>query len=219
MTKQGLTHAALILDRSGSMQRIKSDMEGALNTFINTQQQVPGDCTVSLYLFDDLYEPAWENVPLANVPSITIEPRGSTSLRDALGKTINRLGNQFREMPEDQRPEKVLVVTITDGLENSSREYTSQQVREMIKHQEEKYGWAFTYLGANQDAFLVAGEMGIDLSRTSNYGANAKGTQALSTSLNAATTRMRGAVGQSASSSYGYTGEEQEAGDQSVTSP
>lgn len=199
------------------MEQIRSDMEGALNSFLADQKTVPGDCEVTLVQFDTDYDIVWENRDIKTVPSITIRPRGATALLDAVGKTINRLGQNLAALPEDQRPEKVLVVIITDGRENSSFEFSRQHVREMIQHQEEKYGWAFSYLGANQDSFEEALTFGIAARGVSNYGANYKGTQTLSSTLSAATTRMRGAVGQSASASYAFTEEEQDAGDKTTS--
>lgn len=215
--KQGLTHIALILDRSGSMSDIKEDMEGALNTFITDQKTVPGDCTVSLYQFDDRYEKVFEYIDIEHVNQITMAPRNMTALYDAIGKTVNAMGEHFASLDESERPEKVIVVIITDGLENSSREFNQDKVREMIKHQEEKYGWAFTYIGANQDAYSVGWGMGVAKGSSMNYGASHAGTQALAANLSGAVLRSRTTVG-SAASSFSYTQEEQDAADQTVGS-
>jgi len=216
MTKQGLTYIALILDRSGSMEEIRDDMEGALNAFVTDQKTVPGDCQLSLYQFDDRYETIFEHLNIEKVSKITIVPRNSTALWDAVGTTIDRLGRYFESLPEDERPEKVIVATITDGKENASREYSADKVRGMIQLQEEVYGWAFTYIGANQDAYAVGGSMGVNASSSLNYGANYKGTQAVGQTLSAAVTRTRMAGGP-ASQSYSYTSEEQDAADQTTT--
>lgn len=217
MTKTGFTYIGLIVDRSGSMDLIKTDMEGALNHFLTEQKKVPGECEASLYTFDTHHETPWEHRPLQGVPFVRIEPRGGTALLDAIGLTVNRMGQHFSSLPEDQRPEKILVIIVTDGMENSSKEFSRDKIAEMIKHQEDHYGWAFTYLGANQDSFNEAGILGFSQNRTANYGANTAGTQSVSANLIAATTRMRGAAGQNASSSYLYTPEEQDAGDQTVS--
>jgi von Willebrand factor type A domain len=215
MTQQGFTYLALIVDRSGSMSTIKTDMEGALNTLLVDQRKVEGKCQVSLYQFDDRYEALWEHRDIQSAPPITIHPRNSTALYDAIGRTINHLGVHFRQMNEEDRPEKVVVAIITDGLENSSREFDLTAVREMIRHQEDVYGWAFTYIGANQDAYAVGGGMGLAKGSTYNYGANTGGTQSVSASLSSAITRTRMAGGP-ANASYSFTEEEQEAGDATV---
>lgn len=215
MTKQGLTYIAMVLDRSGSMSAIKDDMEGALNTFLTDQKTVPGDCQVSLYQFDDRYEVVYEHHDIEHAPKVIIEPRNATALWDGIGKTIDRLGEHFSKMAEDDRPEKVIVSIITDGMENASHEYDAQKVRDMIKRQEEVYGWAFTYIGANQDAYAVGGSMGVAASNSLNYGANYAGTQAVGSTLSAAVTRTR-MKGGAAAQSFSYTSEEQDEADQTT---
>lgn len=215
MTKQGLTYIAMILDRSGSMSDIKTDMEGALNTFLTDQKTIPGDCQVSLFQFDDEYEAVFTHQDIEFVPKVEIVPRNMTALYDAVGKTVNWLGEHFNKMKEEDRPEKVIVVIITDGLENASKEFTQDKVREMIKHQEEVYGWAFTYIGANQDAYAVGGSVGVAASSSLNYGANFRGTQVVGQTLSSAVTRTR-MKGGPASASYSYTDEEQDAADLTV---
>lgn len=215
MTKQDYTYIGLILDRSGSMASIKEDMEGALNTFIEDQKKVPGRCDVSLVQFDDVVENVFLHKPLYDVQKIVLTPRNMTALYDAIGKTINTLGEYFKRLPEDQRPEKVLIVTITDGHENHSREFSHSQIKDMITHQTDKYGWQFTFIGANQDAIMTGTGLGVDRTKGLTFGANKGGTQAVGMSLSSATTRFRGSpVG----SSYGYTSEEQEEAEKTASS-
>ena len=183
--KQGLTYIIFVIDRSGSMESIRTDMIGGFNAFIREQKSVnPGDCRVVAYKFDTVYEPMFEDKPLAEVPELTTEtyePRGSTALYDSLAKTIVDIGARLAALPEDQRPERVLIATITDGEDNSHltgdfKHYTSEQVKEMVDHQRTVYSWDFAYIGANQDAWAVGGNMGYAASSTLNYVADSDGT-------------------------------------------
>ena len=114
------TDITVILDRSGSMSTIKTDMEGGLNSFFAKQRELDGLCKVSLHQFDDKYETVFENKDIADVPEVKLEPRGMTALLDAIGKTVNSLGLRLSELNESDRPGKVVVLIITDGFENHS---------------------------------------------------------------------------------------------------
>lgn len=195
--KKGLTEIIFIVDRSGSMETIRKDMIGGFNNFIKEQLKVPTDCKVSFYQFDT-YDPkvetVYENRELKQVPQLTTEtfvPRGSTPLLDAVATVVRKVGDRLATTPEDQRPEKVLVVVITDGEENSSTEWNSEQVKQMIEHQEEKYKWEFVYLGANQDAWSVGGNLGFKSSSTLAYVASAGGTKGMWDSLSDKTAKYR----------------------------
>ena len=78
------------------------------------------------------------------------------------GETIDRVGERLNETPEEERPEKVIVSILTDGLENASEEYTYEQVGARIKRQQENYKWEFIFLAANQDAVASASRISID---------------------------------------------------------
>ena len=177
--KPGKTELIIILDRSGSMSGIRSDMEGGLKSFIEKQKTLPGECLVSVYKFDDIYETVFETRPIKDVGDIPLVPRGSTALHDAMGKTINRVGVRLAKTPEEDRPTLVMVMTITDGQENASRQFTADQVKELVKHQTDTYKWDFTFLGANQDAVLTAQNLGIVGAKAMTYNATAGGSQAL----------------------------------------
>ncbi|HKK18812.1 MAG TPA: vWA domain-containing protein [Opitutales bacterium] len=162
--KADLTYIAFILDRSGSMQSMAEEAIGGFNAFLKEQQNEEGDARLSLILFDHEYTPVVENRLIDEVEPLsakTYEPRGTTALLDAMGRTIDDLGKQMAAMPEEARPETVIVVTLTDGLENSSKDYTRAKVAERIKHQEEKYGWEFMFLGANMESINEARDFGI----------------------------------------------------------
>ena len=163
MTDPDYVHYILIIDRSGSMMRIASDAEGGIKSFITKQLEgVDGDKrTVSLYQFDTVHEKVYDFDLLKKAKNYKLLPRGGTALLDACGYAITQEGEKLALMVEEQRPGYVMVVIVTDGQENSSKEYTRAQVKEMTEHQQSKYGWRFTYLAANQDAFAEAASIGI----------------------------------------------------------
>jgi Mg-chelatase subunit ChlD len=146
------TQIAFILDRSGSMGSMAQEAIGGFNAFLKEQQKEKGEARLSLILFDHEYTPVVENRPIEEVRPLnakSYEPRGMTALLDAMGRTIDDLGKQLAEMPERERPGTVIVVTLTDGLENSSQEYTYDRLGEMIEHQKDAYNWEFLFLGSN----------------------------------------------------------------------
>lgn len=161
MTKPNLTEIVCVLDRSGSMVNIRADMEGAFNTFIVGQREVPGECAVTLVRFDDQYESVYQAMPIQHVPPLQIVPRNSTALFDAVGRAISDVGARLAATPEHDRPGRVVFIIITDGQENASREFSRERVFNMITHQREKYQWQFMFMGADQDAYAAAGQMGI----------------------------------------------------------
>lgn len=156
-----LTDITMVIDRSGSMQSIQSDAEGGINSFIEQQQQEPGEANVTLVQFDTDYEFVHSGVPIRQIPAFKLVPRGSTALLDAVGRAVNETGARLAAMDESQRPGLVVFVIVTDGEENSSREFTRDQIRTMVEHQQSAYKWQFTFLAANQDAFAAGGSMGI----------------------------------------------------------
>ena len=179
--KQGYTHIHFILDRTGSMESIKKDTIGGFNAFIKEQQAAPGEATMTLVQFDtqDPYEVIIDRKPIKDAKELTgrtFVPRGSTPLYDAIGRGINELGKQLSDLPEDQRPEKVAFVILTDGEENSSKEFVQSKVLEMIKHQKDVYNWQFMFLGANIDAIETAVGLGINPQAAITFAASAIGT-------------------------------------------
>ncbi len=176
MAKQGLTEIVCVLDRSGSMESVREDSIGGFNRFLKDQKAAPGEARMTVTIFDTVYEIIHDGKPIAEVPDLTHEtyiPRGMTALLDAVGRTIDNVGARLKGLTEDERPEKVIFVILTDGQENASKEYTREKLLASINHQQEKYGWEFLYLGANQDAFAVARGIGIAVSGTQLYHADA----------------------------------------------
>lgn len=172
MTNPKYTLIAVVLDRSGSMHRVRDATIEGLNAFITSQQQTPGCADMTLVQFDDQYEVNYECRPIEEVSPLTHEtymPRGMTALLDAIGRTIDSTGKKLAAMPENERPGKVIFVVQTDGDENCSHEYTRERVFDMIKHQREVYNWEFMFLGANQDAIASATSLGMLPSSGLNY--------------------------------------------------
>jgi len=167
--RSDLTDITLVVDRSGSMQERRADAQGGVNAFIQKQAEEPGEALLTLVQFDTEYEIVHSGTPIHKVPEYTLEPRGATALLDAVGRAINETGNRLAAVEEADRPGLVVFVITTDGLENSSREFTKAQIKEMIQHQQEKYDWHFTFLGANQDAFAEAGGLGIRPASAAQY--------------------------------------------------
>ena len=173
---QNLTEIVFILDRSGSMSGLENDTIGGFNGFVKKQAEA-GQTSLSTVLFDDRYEILHNGID-AGKAVLTGEEyftRGSTALLDAVGRTINDVGKRLNEMPEDLRPGKVIFVITTDGLENSSREFGYDEVKRMITHQSEKYGWEFVFMGANIDAAKEGGKIGISADRSLNFVADSDG--------------------------------------------
>lgn len=178
--KKNLTELVFILDRSGSMQGLERDTIGGFNAMLEKQKKEPGEAFVSTVLFDDYTEVLHDRVKLGEVRPITEREyfvRGCTALLDAVGGAIRHIGNIHKYARPEDVPEHTLFVITTDGMENASRRYSAEKVREMIRHQKERYGWEFLFLGANIDAVETAGALGIDADRAVNYHCDSAGTR------------------------------------------
>lgn len=194
---QNLTEMVFILDMSGSMWSLTSDTIGGYNTLINNQKKEKGDANVTTVLFNDKYMTLHDRANIKDVKEMTdreYSPCGSTAMLDAIGNTITSIGKKLAEMPEADRPGSVIVTIITDGYENRSREYTWNQVKEMITHQREKYNWVFTFIGANIDTMVVGNNLGIDARLSKSYTANSRGVDSVYKSVSKATTMAREAT-------------------------
>ena len=177
--KKGLTEIVFILDRSGSMGGLENDTIGGYNSMIEKQKKEEGEAYISTILFDNETEVLHDRVPLDKVEPITEKEyfvRGSTALLDAIGSAINHIGNIHKYARDEDVPEKTLFIITTDGMENSSREYSYDKVRKMVVRQKVKYNWEFIFLGANIDAVSVADRFGVDKSRAVRYECDSAGT-------------------------------------------
>ena len=197
---ENLTHIIFLIDRSGSMSIIKESVLSGFNNLIREQKKINvGETKLSLYQFDTFFQCDYEMVDISDVSILTedgFSPRGGTALYSSLGKLIADYGKKLSSLEESKRPKRVLVVTITDGENNSvlleeKKQYTQQEVFDMIKHQQEKYSWEFAYIGANQDSWKVGNGLSIDGSKTLNYTANHSGSIAMFHTLNDSVTNYR----------------------------
>ncbi|MBE7073038.1 MAG: hypothetical protein E7383_09895 [Ruminococcaceae bacterium] len=177
--KKGLTEIVFILDRSGSMSGLESDTIGGYNSMIEKQKKEEGEALISTVLFDGQTDVLHDRVPLDKISPITEKEyyvRGSTALLDAVGGAIHHIGNVHKYAREEDVPEKTLFIITTDGMENSSRQYSYDKVKKMIEKQKEKYHWEFIFLGANIDAVGVADRFGVDRQHAVRYECDSAGT-------------------------------------------
>lgn len=169
MPDQTLTHLAMLLDRSGSMQTIKQATEQGFDLFLAEQRDAPGRCTVTLAQFDNEYEEVYTDLDVREVPPLDLRPRGMTALLDSIGRLVQTTALRIAQLPEDQRPGAVIVGIMTDGLENASKEYTHAAIKALVTEREEQFGWTFLYMGANQDAIEVGASLGVKRERSLTY--------------------------------------------------
>jgi len=166
------TELVFILDKSGSMANMVEDVVGGFNAMIEKQKKIEGEMLVSAVAFANTQKVIYDRVPISEVKPMTLEdyqPNGCTALLDAIGRAIHHIGNIHKYARKEDVPVKTLFVIATDGMENASHRYSSEQVKEMIKRQEEKYGWEFLFLAANIDAVETAAHIGIRRDRAANY--------------------------------------------------
>ena len=192
--KRDLTELVFVLDRSGSMSGLEADTIGGFNALIEKQKKVPGKCYVTTVLFDNECETLHDRVELQQIRPMTerdYSVRGCTALLDALGGAIRHIVNIHRYARPEDVPAHTTFVIMTDGLENASRRYSSAEVKEMIRHEKEKYGWEFLFLAVNIDAVETAGRMGIGADRAVNYHADSRGTRVAYEAVSAAVRMQR----------------------------
>ena len=192
--KKNLTELVMILDRSGSMGGLEKDTIGGYNSMLLRQRETEGEVLVSTVLFDNESEVLYDRVPLREMPQMTEKEyfvRGCTALLDAIGGAIHHMGNVHKYAREEDRPEKTIFVITTDGMENASRQYSLEKVRQMVERQKEKYGWEFLFLGANMDAIETAGRFGIAPERAVRYQCDEEGTAVNFRALGKAVSRVR----------------------------
>lgn len=178
--KNNFIELVFILDRSGSMSGLEKDTIGGFNSMLEKQKAADGECRITTVLFDNNYTLLHDRIDIRAVSPMTDEEYfvgGSTALLDAVGRTINKLVNVQKSTAEDFRAEKVMFVIITDGEENSSREYSADKVREMIEREKTEYDWEFIFLGANIDAVQTASRFGISADRAVDYVPDGEGTR------------------------------------------
>lgn len=170
--RKDMVEVVFIMDRSGSMSGLEADTIGGFNAMLEKQKKESDNIIWSTLLFDHITEVIHDRVPVDDVKELDEETyfvRGCTALLDAVGGAIHHIGNVHKYAREEDVPAKTLFVITTDGMENSSVSYTYKKVKQMIKRQQEKYGWEFIFLGANMDAVDVAGRIGISEERAASF--------------------------------------------------
>ena len=193
MTDSQRTLIAVLLDRSGSMESIKTDTEGGFNAFMGEQRAQPGEARVTLAQFDTEYDVVYANRPIADVPPLALQPRGATALLDGIGRLVTDVGAELAAQADAERPGHVIVVVMTDGYENSSVEWTLDAVRAAIERQERDYSWDFVFLGANIDAVAVGRGMGFAADKSLTYAASDGGVASAMASTTSYVSRKRAA--------------------------
>ena len=175
-----LTEIVFILDRSGSMAGLEGDTIGGFNAMVEKQKKEQGEALLSTILFADNSMVLYDRVNIKKVEPMTEQQYrvgGCTALLDAIGGAVHHIANVHKYAREEDRPAKTVFVITTDGMENASRAYTYDEVQRMLKHEQEKYGWEFLFLGANMDAISAARSFGIRPDRAVRYSLDSEGTE------------------------------------------
>ena len=175
-----VTELVFILDRSGSMSSMAKEAVGGFNSFLEEQKKLPGDAKLTVALFDHEYMLLCDGKNIKEVEPLTdktYEPRGTTALLDAVGRTLDQVGKRINSAnhscsacgTDTKKPTKVLVAILTDGLENASKDYKKARINEMIAHHKKNHDWQFLFLAANQDAFSEGSSLGVLHNMSMNY--------------------------------------------------
>ena len=192
--KSNLLHICFVLDESGSMYNSIDDVIGGFQKLIDEQKgEKNGECIISLYRFSDTVKKDYIGKPVDEVSKLIYSPGGCTAMNDGVGTAIDEIGKWLSDMDESERPSKNMIVIMTDGQENASKEYNFDTVKAKIKHQEEKYSWTFVYMGTNLQDLKDANRLGIKMRSVSgsrniaaNYSHIDTYAKALRSSTNAA---------------------------------
>src|SRR5262252_795197 len=188
------TDITVILDRSGSMQSTRDDAMNGFNALVADQKTAAGAAWLSLVQFDDKYQVDYTETPMADVPALTqatYQPRGSTALLDAIGRTIDSTSQRLAARPLPDRPDKVIIVVITDGMENASQRFTGAAISEKIAHHRDDDKWEFMFIGSNQDAIMTASKMNIPHTHALSYSDSSFGTDVAFRATSASLSSLR----------------------------
>ncbi|MBE6669716.1 MAG: VWA domain-containing protein [Ruminococcaceae bacterium] len=192
--KNNVTELVFILDRSGSMSGFEADTIGGFNSTIEKQKKQEGKVYVSTVLFDNYSEVLHDRVDINEIKPMTdkdYDVRGCTALLDAIGGAIRHIGNIHKYARPEDVPEHTIFVITTDGMENASQHYSSEDIKAKIKRQTEKYGWEFIFLAANINAVETAESIGIRRDRAANYRQTEKGVERSYYAMSEAITSVR----------------------------
>lgn len=194
MSKKDLTEIVCVIDRSGSMINMCQEAIGGFNSFLEDQKKEVGEAKLTLVLFDHEYKKIYDGASITNVLPLdnkSYQPRGTTALLDAIGRTVDDVGQRLSTISEEERPEKVIVSIMTDGYENASKDYSLDKVREMITHQRDRYQWEFVFLGSSLEANKMAANAGIAMANISGFAATGDGVKAAYATISTRTSNYR----------------------------
>jgi uncharacterized protein YegL len=191
MTNPDYTAYLMITDVSGSMWSIMADAEGGIRQFVTDQAALPGQATLSFYEFNTEHKLVHDFAHLQAAAQYTMIPSGGTALLDAVGTAVTEFGQRLADMPENERPGKVMVFITTDGEENRSTEWTHETVKALLVQQQEQYGWAISYAAANVDAFAEAAKIGIGAQGTMAFASTGEGVSESYTRMTKSATQFR----------------------------
>lgn len=192
--KKGLTEMVFILDKSGSMEGLQSDTIGGFNSMIRKQKEIEGEAIISTVMFNHSVDVIHNRVDIKETDLLTTKDYivgGTTALLDAIGRTVRQIKEVYAETLREDRPDKVVFVITTDGLENASREFTYEKVKSMIQDVKDKYHWEFLFLGANIDVVSEAARFGIDEDHAVRHLSDSMGTSRNFETINEAITSVR----------------------------
>lgn len=192
--KNGIAELVFILDRSGSMAGMEQDTIGGFNSMIERQRKLEGTAYISTVLFSNYSKVLHDRVDITKIEPLNENQYivgGSTALLDAIGGAIHHIGNVHKYARPEDVPEHTIFIITTDGMENASQMYGSEKVKQMIKRQEERYGWEFVFVAANIDAVETADNLGIRRERAANYNQTKEGTQSVYEAVDCLMTSVR----------------------------
>ena len=192
--KNGITEMVFIIDKSGSMAGMEEDTVGGFNAMIEKQKKLDGKCYVSTVLFSNRSSVLHDRIDIQKIEPLTEREYcvgGGTALLDAIGGAIHHIGNVHKYARNEDVPEHTIFVITTDGMENASCEYDSERVKQMIRRQEERYGWEFLFVAANIDAVETARNIGIRRERAANYRQTKEGVSRSYYAMSEAITAVR----------------------------
>ena len=195
--RKDLTELVMILDRSGSMCGLEADTIGGFNSMIERQKRAEGEALVSTVLFSNESTVIHDRVDVQKIKPLTEQEYsayGCTALIDAIGQAIHHIGNVHKYARKEDVPEHTIFVIKTDGMENASHRYTSDEVKKMVEKKKEKYGWEFLFLGANIDAVETAKHFGIARDRSVNFHNDSVGVRLNFEEVGGAVKRMRASM-------------------------
>lgn len=183
-----------IIDKSGSMDSIIDSAISGFNEFLQDQKRVEGNALVTTVLFSTMYQKLYEDLDIQNCEFLNkdnYKPNGGTALYDAIAKTINHEIDKLGALPVEERPEKILCVILTDGFENSSKDFSKDQIKKLVTEMKEDFKWEFIFLAANENASFAAEAMGISKGNSYAFTNDSDGLNAAYSAVSFSATNYR----------------------------